>query len=81
RRLFSLSRPDLRFVIFVHTARIATTTLLAATLWHLLLPAVALEWWIVLAATRLLLSRLPFMPNHDVVFAGVATFLVGATSP
>ncbi|MGQ7325472.1 hypothetical protein ACTGW8_12880, partial [Streptococcus suis] len=26
-------------------------------------------------------SRLPFMPNHDVVFAGVATFLVGATSP
>ncbi len=81
RRLFSLSRPDLRFVIFVHTARIVTTTLLAATLWHLLLPTVALEWWIVLAATRLLLSRLPFMPNHDVVFAGVATFLVGATSP
>lgn len=81
RRLFSLSRDELRFVVSLHVVRILATTTLAAVLWHLLLPAVALEWWIVLGATRLLLTRLPFMPNHDVVFAGVATFLVGASSP
>jgi hypothetical protein len=30
-----------------------------------------------LSALRLLISRLPFVPNKDVVFAGVAVFLIG----
>jgi hypothetical protein len=30
-----------------------------------------------LAAVRQLLSRLPLLPNKDLVFAGVAMFLIG----
>lgn len=52
--------------------------LLAATAWHLLLPSVALTWWLLLGTLRQLLSRLPFLPNKDVVFAGLASFLVGS---
>lgn len=77
RRLFSLPRPELRFVLWLHLARIAATTLLAACLWHLVLPSVALSWWLLLATLRLLVSRLPFVPNKDLVFAGLAIFLIG----
>lgn len=78
RRLFTLPRGELWFVAGIHAARIVGMMLLSALLWHLLLPAVALSWWILLGTTRQLLSRLPFLPNKDVVFAGVATFLVGS---
>jgi predicted Co/Zn/Cd cation transporter (cation efflux family) len=41
------------------------------------LPITSLTWWLVLAALRLIISRLPFLPNKDVVFAGVAVFTLG----
>lgn len=77
RRLFSLPAPELRFVIFVHLARIITSTSLAALIWHIALPEVALSWWLLLSTLRLLLMRLPFLPNKDLVFAGIAVFLIG----
>jgi hypothetical protein len=77
RRIFSLSRPQLGFVFAIHVARIVATALLAAFAWHLVLPITSLTWWLVLAALRLIISRLPFLPNKDVVFAGVAVFTLG----
>jgi len=78
KRLFTLPKRELWFVAAVHSARIVATTLLAAVMWHLLLPGVALSWWLLLGTLRQLLSRLPFLPNKDIVFAGMAAFLVGS---
>lgn len=77
RRLFTLPREELLRIMGVHAARVLVTTGVAAAMWHLLLPQVALGWWLVLGAARQLLSRLPLLPNKDVVFAGVAAMLVG----
>jgi len=77
RRLFSLSRADLWFVAEIHLVRIAASAILSALLWHLVLPAVALSWWLLLSTMRMLISRLPLVPNKDLVFAGVAIFLIG----
>lgn len=77
KRLFSLPTPDLWFVVAVHFARIVATTALTAWMWHLALPTVSLMLWLLLSTMRLLLSRLPFVPNKDVVFAGLAVFLIG----
>ena len=77
RHLFSLPPSSLRFVVAVHVMRLFLTTSLTALLWHLALPQVALSWWLLLSALRLLVSRLPFLPNKDFVFAGVAVALVG----
>ena len=77
RRLFGLERRELWFVVGIHLARIVTITGLTAVLWHLALPGVALSWWLLLAAMRLLVSRLPLIPNKDIVFAGIAVLLVG----
>ena len=77
RRLLTLAAPDLMFVAGAQLARVLVTALLPALLWHIVLPQVALGWWLLLAAMRLLLSRLPLLPNKDFVFAGVAVMLVG----
>lgn len=77
RKIFSLGRRQLAFVFALHVARIAAAAVLAAVAWHLVLPATSVTLWLVLAAMRLLISRLPFLPNKDVVFAGAAVFALG----
>ena len=77
KRLFTLPRKELWIIAAIHFARIFATILLAAVMWHILLPAVALTWWLLLGTLRQLVSRLPFLPNKDVVFAGLAVFFVG----
>lgn len=77
RQIFSLTRGELWMVFGIHMGRIVVTTLLSAVLWALVLPDVAIGWWVVLSAIRLLVSRLPFVPNKDVVFAGIALLALG----
>jgi hypothetical protein len=76
-RVLTLGERDLAFVAAAQLGRVVVTALLPALLWHLALPQVAIGWWILLAAVRLLLSRLPLLPNKDLVFAGVAVLLIG----
>ncbi|HKT75109.1 MAG TPA: hypothetical protein VJQ78_00135 [Sphingobium sp.] len=80
RRLFTLPRGELWIVAAIHFLRVVGKIILSAVMWHLLLPVVALSWWILLGTLRQLISRLPFLPNKDVVFAGMAAFLIGRDS-
>ena len=77
RRLFSLAKAQLWMVAGWHFVRIVVTTGLTAVAWSIALPQVALGWWVLLSTMRLLLSRLPLVANKDVLFAGIAVFLVG----
>lgn len=77
QRLFTLPRPTLWFITAMHLLRIGAIVGLAAWMWHLVLPEVEYELWLVLATLRMLISRLPLIPNKDVVFAGLAVFLLG----
>ena len=77
RRIFSLDRRVLGYITAMHLLRIVVSTILSAVLWHMVLSAVPVLWWLLLATLRLLISRLPFIPNKDVVFAGVAVFTLG----
>ena len=80
KRLFSLPRAELRRIAVIHLLRIVATTVLAAALWAVTLPAAPLAWWLVLATLRMLVSRLPLIPNKDIVFAGLVAFTVGQSS-
>lgn len=77
RTLFTLPTRDLWFITYVHFLRIFSYALLSGLLWHLILPGVSFTYWLLLATMRQLLSRLPFMPNKDVIFVSLATFFVG----
>lgn len=77
QRLFTLPKRELWFISVVHVLRILVVLACSAVMWHLVLPDVSADLWIVLATLRMLLSRLPLLPNKDVVFAGLAVFLLG----
>jgi hypothetical protein len=78
KRVFSLSRPMLWWVFAMHMARLTLGTLAIAFAWHFALPEVAMGTWLFLAAARMLVSRLPLLPNKEMVFASFAVFLIGS---
>lgn len=76
-KLFSLPASELRFITVMHGLRIVAKVGLGAWLWHLALPDVALSQWLVLSTLRMLVSRLPLVPNKDVAFAAIGIMLLG----
>ena len=77
KKLFSLPAADLGYVTAIQMLRVVASLVLTGWCWHLALPSEGLEMWVLLSAMRMLLSRLPFLPNKDVVFAGLAVFMIG----
>jgi hypothetical protein len=79
--IFTLPRSQLRSIFAVHAARLIATTLLSGLMWHLALPEMSLVWLVLLATCQLLVTRLPLVPNKDLVFASLAVTLVGHAAP
>ena len=77
RRVFSLERGTLWWVFGVHMARLLTGCLFIAFAWHFAMPGVVLSAWLILSAIRLVVGRLPFVPNKDLLFTTVTTAVLG----
>lgn len=77
RRVFTLDRKRLWWIFAVHMGRIVLGALLLAFAWAVALPGIAVGVWLMLSAARLLVSRLPFLPNKDLLFANAAILLIG----
>ncbi|WP_375398504.1 hypothetical protein [uncultured Sphingomonas sp.] len=78
RHLFGVSPGQFRAIAAIHLLRAVMATAMIGALWYLVLPEVAIGWWVLLSAARMFVGRLPFLPNKDLVFAGLATSLVSA---
>lgn len=76
-RLFTLDGGQLRFIAVMHALRLIAQLGLTALMWQWVLPGVPIHLWFVMATLRMLVSRLPLVPNKDVVFAGLAVILLG----
>jgi hypothetical protein len=74
-KVFHLNPRELIFVGAVHLARTILTVGLVALLWHLAMPAVGLQLWLLLSTGRMVVSRLPLIANKDLAFAGIAAFV------
>lgn len=77
RRVFTLERNALLWIFGVHLIRLMAGVLLCALLWYIILPGPHFGFWLVLSMIRLLVGRLPFLPNKEALFAVIAVFLVG----
>jgi hypothetical protein len=80
RRVFSLDRKTLWWVFAIHMLRLLATSVFIALAWHFALPGVALSAWLVLSAIRLVVGRLPFLPNKEALFSTVAIAMLGANN-
>lgn len=77
KRVFSLSRKLLWWVFGVHMARSVAQQVFTAAAWYFALPDVPIGIWLVLCAARMLVGRLPFLPNKEALFWTFALLLVG----
>lgn len=77
RRVFSLAIPTLWWVFGMHCLRLCFGSVMIALAWHFAMPDVSIAMWLFLAAGRLLVSRLPLVPNKDLLFANFAIVLIG----
>ncbi|WP_375404598.1 hypothetical protein [uncultured Sphingomonas sp.] len=76
-RVFSLDRPALLWIFGAHGGRILGGSLLIALAWEAALPGATTQTWLLLAAGRLLVSRLPLVPNKELLFANLAIMALG----
>ncbi len=72
RAVFGLPGRELVRIGAVHATRVFVNVALLAECWHLLLPTASLQSWLLLAAARMVVSRLPLIPNKEIALAGVA---------
>lgn len=77
KRVYSLPGRELWWVFAVHCLRILIGSFALAWAWHFAMPGVAFATWAFLVAIRLLVTRLPFVPNKDLLFANIAIILIG----
>ena len=71
-RVFSLPSAILVQIAGIHMVRVIANIALVALCWHLLLPSEALHSWLLLSAARMVVARLPLLPNKDIALGGVA---------
>lgn len=77
KRVFSLPRATLWWIFGIHCLRLIAGCVLIAFAWHYGLPTVTLGMWLLLSAARMIVGRLPLVPNKDLLFATFATLLIG----
>ena len=77
RRVFSLPRRDLWFIFVVDCLRLLIVAVTVALAWAAAMPSVAAGMWLFLVAGRQFVSRLPLLPNKDLLFANFAILVIG----
>lgn len=72
RQILSVSWRIAGAVLGIHVARILIVVLLQATQWAVVLPAEPLGVWITFLTVQMVISRLPIVPNRDLLFLSAA---------
>lgn len=81
RKLMSLSMRENATIFALHSVRMLLSSALPIFAWMIALPEVDARTWIVLGALRLVVSRLPFLPNKELLFAAIGVSMTGAVAP
>lgn len=80
-KVLSLSPRENRVVFVAHCGRLLAGSALLLLAWIVALPTVAVGTWIVLGALRMVVTRLPFVPNKELLFAALGVSLTGTAAP
>ncbi|MEM6647571.1 MAG: hypothetical protein AAF730_15100 [Bacteroidota bacterium] len=77
RHLFSLTRRQSGVLLAIFGTRLVLGQIIQIGMWRVALPEVELSVWFTYAAVGLILSRIPFLPNQDLIFLGLGVELSG----
>ncbi len=71
KNVFSIDTPTLLKVIGIHEMRLLIVYGLEILQWMIILPLIPLKIWGILLIIKILTSRVPMLPNNDLVFASL----------
>jgi len=74
-RLLAVGGGALSAITGAHTCRILAVLGLQALQWSIALPQVPLSQWFLFLTAQMLITRLPFLPNRDIVLMGLGVAL------
>lgn len=77
RQLIALAPRRAATVLGIHIVRIAGVVLLQATQWAVVLPQERWSVWLVFLTAQMVISRLPIVPNRDLLFLSAALEMSG----
>lgn len=77
RQLIAMPARRAAGVLGIHCARIAGVVLLQATQWAVVLPQEPWSVWLVFLTAQMVISRLPIVPNRDLLFLSAALEMSG----
>ncbi len=74
---FSLSRREALYILSVHTLRLLAVHALELLQWVVAIPMVSITNWFSLMAAKIATSRIPLLPNKDLIFVSIVIGLSG----
>lgn len=75
RKLTSLPAQSIGRLLAIHGVRQLVSPALQVSMYAAALPGASFDIWALFVATQLVVSRIPFLPNQELVYAGVALSL------
>ncbi len=77
RYLFSMAAKTALLIFAIHLARLIVGQALQIGMWSVAMPEVSLPVWFTFAAASIIVSRIPLIPNRDLIFLGLGVSLSG----
>ena len=81
KRVFSLPRATLWWIFGIHCLRLIAAAVTIAFAWHFGMPEVSIGMVLLLSAARMIVGRLPLVPNKELLFASFTAQLLGGEDP
>lgn len=75
--LIALDGPTARAVFGTHLIRQIIVLLAQVAMWSVAVPEVPMTAWLLLLTAQMVLTRVPFLPNTDLLLAGLGITLIG----
>ncbi len=77
KHIISLAPDVAKKVFLIHLTRLVLLLLLQTLQWSVVLPDVPFNMWLLFLTAQLVLTRVPFLPNTDLLVAGLGLTLMG----
>ena len=71
RHIISLKPDTAVKIVMIHFVRFSTMLACQVGMWSVILPQVSLSTWLLFVTAQLVLQRVPFLPNTDLLFLGL----------
>lgn len=75
--LIALDGPTAKAVFGIHLARQVIVLVAQVAMWSVAVPEVPMTAWLLLLTAQMVLTRVPFLPNTDLLLAGLGITLIG----